>query len=114
MQSVTAPENNLRVDTLMTCQAYWVTATAVTCGSMLSSRAVFVDVYDPMQFVDVITLGSNGPCSSWITIDLERKHMDVQNFVLEALNDACGYRVPCTANNTFTCDPSDDTKVNFV
>lgn len=114
MISVTTAENNFIIDTLSVCQAYWVTTTAVNCGSSIRSNAAFIDVNDPMEFVATISLGSNGPCNSWITINLEQKHLDAQNFILEALNDACGYSVSCTANNTFTCQPGDDTKVDFM
>lgn len=114
MYSLRTSDNSFTVNTLSTCRAYWVTTTAVNCGSSLRSEAAFIDVHDPMQFTAVINLGTNGPCNRWITVNLEQKHVDAENFVIEVLNDVCGYSVACTANNTFTCQPGDDTKVNFM
>lgn len=108
------PDGSVLVTSLSTCQAYWVTATAVSCASRIRSEAAFIGVNDPDQFEAVINLGSGGPCSKWLTINLEQKHRDAQKFVIEALNDACGYEVQCTANTTFLCQEEDDNKVDFV
>lgn len=114
VRSFRTSENAFIVNTLIPCQAYWITTTAINCGSSIRSQAAFIDVNDPMEFTAVISLGKNGPCSTWITQNLDLKHMDAQNFVIETLNDACTYSVPCTVNNTFKCQPGDETKVNFM
>jgi hypothetical protein len=111
---VSTSEGTFQVDGLYSCQAYWVVATAITCGSRIRSEPTFVDVKDPMVFDPLISLGTNGPCGAWMNDNLPQKLADAQNFVFEALNSACGYSVPCLANISFTCDPTDETKATLM
>lgn len=101
------------VNDLFICQSYWVTTTAINCGSNVRSQPAYVDVNDPMTFDVSIDLASNGPCLQWIIIDREQKNRDVQNFFVEVLNDVCGLVVSCVANNTFTCEANDMNKVDI-
>lgn len=68
---------------------------------------------DPSQFRAAIKLGGNGPCTKWISEDLEQKKSEMQSMVLEALNNDCSYSVSCIANSTFSCS-TDETEANYA
>lgn len=102
----------LILDSLSICKAYWVTATAANCGFRVRSEATFIDIYDPVQFVASMNLGSGIGCGIWIDTDLNQKLRDSEDLILEALG-ACDYSILCVANTTFTCPADDSTQVNF-
>lgn len=75
----------------------------MNCQSSISSEAIFIDVSDPLQFRASFNLGRDEDCTFWITDQVAQKRRDVEEFVLEALSDTCGYSVPCIVNSTFSC-----------
>ena len=113
-RTIQSLEPPIVVSDLSICQAYWVTTSAVNCVSRLTSNVALIDVHDPSQFNATINLGNNGPCSTWITTEIDQKRRDVQDFVLEALTSACSYSVPCTGNTTFLCQADDNSKVTLA
>lgn len=109
-----ASEGSFSVNDLAICQKYWVTTTAVNCGTKIRSEPAFIDVHDPADYVATINIGTEIPCSQWVNAGQSQKKMDVNAFVLEALNDACSYPVSCVANVSFACRIDDASKVNVM
>ena len=112
IQTVSTTDNTFLIHTLRTCQAYWVTTTAINCGSRVESRPASIEVNDPMNFTTLLDLGQYGPCQSWVATNLTSKQSDLRNFIVGVLNDECRYLVTCTIDDTFSCE--DDSKVRLT
>ena len=113
IRTLRTTETSIVIHTLETCQAYWVTTTAVNCGARVRSQPAFIDVQDPLNFTATFNLGSNGPCVDWIVQSIEQKKRDAKSFALEILNSECGYQVACIYDNVFTCGVDDANKVTL-
>ena len=101
--------NEFVLNGLSACQVYWVTVTAVNCGSRVRSEAALVDVFSPAEFMATIVI-SGVPCGQWTNTDVGSKQREVQDFILQTLA-SCGYSISCMGNSTFSCQAS--TIVNY-
>jgi len=88
---------------LVPCQAYWVTTTAVNCGLQLESEAMEVGLDEVGMANAEILLGSAGPCSEWITENIDVKRSDSMAYLLNVLSNLCELDVSCMVNVTLQC-----------
>ena len=86
----------------------------VNCGSRVTSKAVYIDVYDKMRSTMTLDLGDNGPCGEWIKIQVEQKRDDLGQFVLGVLDDECGLLATCSPAISFICPTRDSNRVNVT
>ncbi len=107
-------DTNIRITSLNTCRAYWITATAIGCGSRAMSEPSFIPLHEPNDFKLSINLQNNGPCESWSIEKVDEKLIDAERILLNALGVVCGYSIDCTANSTFTCEKDDSDKTAYT
>ena len=87
--------------------------TAVNCGTKISSTPQLIGLKDPERFTLVANLASSvGLCSTWITVNTERKISDVENGLRLPLV-LCGFSIPCYAYSQWSCKDDDPSKATF-
>ena len=103
------------IDTLTTCQSYWVTVTAVNCASRIQSQVSAIPLQDPLTYESILSLPDGVVCSTWINDQRATKIMSLENLVRSTLNgDTCGMpSVQCTVNSDLLCGV-DPTKATFT
>lgn len=93
------------IDTLSTCQSYWVTVTAVNCASRIQSQAAAISVQNPLAFEIAFRLPAGMECSIWTKDMQDAKITSLENAVLLTLNgDLCRMpSVQCSTGSAFMC-----------
>ena len=111
---VTDP-GTVMIDTLSTCNSYWVTVTAVNCASRIQSQPEALGVQDPRTLEVTLTLPSGVTCGTWVNDDQAAKIMRMEDLILSTLNgDTCSSpSVRCTVGSTLTCG-TDPSKATFL
>ena len=111
---VTEP-GTVRIDTLTSCNSYWVTVTAVNCASRIQSQAAAIPIYDPRTFEAIIALPAGVNCNTWISTNQATKVSSLEAMIRQTLNgDVCrAPSVRCTVGSALSCG-ADSTKATYT
>ena len=112
VESIRTSDLSRQLDNFDACTAYWITVTAVSCGSQKSSAPSVVDIYNPTAFTFVITLGNTGSCKVWNTTNTINKLMDVYNQLQNVARNSIGNA--CIASGRWTCSAEDDSVATYT
>lgn len=111
---IATANETVMIDTLMTCQSYWVTITAINCASRIQSQPELIGLQDPRTFEATLSLPTGVTCSDWIADNSAVKINSLEDTIRSTLNgDICRQpSVRCTVGSQFTCG-GDQTKATF-